>query len=271
MSLTSVAPASVPSDFQSHEPWAPSVGGEEKLAPDFGQAPWIRAAASGVDVLDQPGAGRGAVGLPELASMGAVGGTEVEPARHVRRGELAKVPLRPRTDVLDQCRRRSARGGRCDQKGRHENGNQPSPDRSHERSAHGRALQEFATALAIGGREVEPARYVGDRHRIRRRWAGIDVPDELCPRGGSVGGPELHALSLAPGAVEEPAGHAPELLRVRISGAGRDVLPPGSPLPFHRTSKAPCRGSDPLRRIEGSHSRSSARRDSRRPDPGRCP
>src|SRR5207237_812477 len=49
------------------------VGGEVQRAADIGQAGGAGAVAAGVDVLDHDGAGGGAVRLPQLLAVGAVG------------------------------------------------------------------------------------------------------------------------------------------------------------------------------------------------------
>ena len=45
------------------------VGAEEQRAVDIGEQSGIAGPASGVDVLDQDGAGGGAVGLPQLSAV----------------------------------------------------------------------------------------------------------------------------------------------------------------------------------------------------------
>ena len=58
----------MPSDFQSSWPLVPS-GREVERAADVDGVAQDRAAATGVNILDQDGAGRGAVGLPELVPL----------------------------------------------------------------------------------------------------------------------------------------------------------------------------------------------------------
>ena len=86
MSLTKTVPAAVPLLFQSSAPWTPSLAMEEQRAVHVRQVARIRAAAAGVDVLDQDGAGGGAIAFPEFKTVHPVVGREVS-----RRADGRKV------------------------------------------------------------------------------------------------------------------------------------------------------------------------------------
>ena len=70
MSLTRAVPAAVPSLFHSSCPCVPSSAAKNSVAVDVREARWGQSCpAAGVDVLDQDGAGGGAVALPQLRAV----------------------------------------------------------------------------------------------------------------------------------------------------------------------------------------------------------
>ena len=69
MSLTRTVPAAVPSLFHSSVPCVPSLAAKNSVPLTFVRLDGVRAGAAGVDVLDQDGAGGGAVALPQLVAV----------------------------------------------------------------------------------------------------------------------------------------------------------------------------------------------------------
>ena len=67
-------PAAVPSLFHSSRPWTPSSAVKNSVPLTFVRCCGEELLAAGVDVLDQDGAGGGAVALPQLGAVGAVVG-----------------------------------------------------------------------------------------------------------------------------------------------------------------------------------------------------
>ena len=73
----------------------PSLAVKNSVPLTFVEAAGVRAGAAGVDVLDQDGAGGGAVALPQLAAVRAVVGREEQRAVDVRQvaGERWSRPM----------------------------------------------------------------------------------------------------------------------------------------------------------------------------------
>ena len=84
MSLTRTVPAAVPSLFHSSLPWSPSSAVKNSVPFTFVRLSGYEPVRAGVDVLDQDGAGGGAVALPQLPAVGAVVGREEQRPVHVR-------------------------------------------------------------------------------------------------------------------------------------------------------------------------------------------
>ena len=103
MSLTRTVPAAVPSLFHSSMPCVPSLAAKNSVAVDVRSSCWEsqEPCAARVDVLDQDGAGGGAVALPQLRAVSAVVGREEQRAVHVRQVSWG-TSCRCRIDVLDQ-------------------------------------------------------------------------------------------------------------------------------------------------------------------------
>ena len=102
MSLTRTVPAAVPSLFHSSRPWVPSSAVKNRMPLDVGQVVRDGAVGAGVDVLDQVGAGGGAVALPQLDAVRAVVGGEVEHAVDVGQVDEGGA-VAAGVDVLDQA------------------------------------------------------------------------------------------------------------------------------------------------------------------------
>ena len=112
MSVTRTVPASVPSLCHSSWPCTPSFGREVQRPAHGRQVVGIGAeriavvAGARPDVLDQDGAGRGAVALPQLLAGGPVVGREEQRPAHGRQaggiGAAREAVGAARVDVLDQ-------------------------------------------------------------------------------------------------------------------------------------------------------------------------
>ena len=69
MSLTRTVPAAVPSLFHSSSPVVPSLAAKNSVPLTFVRWMGDELVAAGVDVLDEDGAGGGAVALPQLVAV----------------------------------------------------------------------------------------------------------------------------------------------------------------------------------------------------------
>src|SRR6266511_2078310 len=158
-----------------------AVGAEEEAAPDLGEGGGGAAAQAGVDVLDQPGPGGGAVRLPELAAVRTVVGGEEESAgdggeaggKAGTRGGMPRVLAR--VDVPAQLRPGGGAVG----------------------------LPELASVRVVdGGEEELPAGYgeIGGSSA-----ADVDLLEQFGAGDGAIRLPELAAVRAVVGGEEEGA------------------------------------------------------------------
>ena len=94
MSLTRTVPAAVPSLFHSSWPVVPSSAAKNSVPLTFVRlSRGTSRRAAGADVLDEDGAGGGAVALPQLAAVRAVVGREEQRPVDVRQVAGVELPV----------------------------------------------------------------------------------------------------------------------------------------------------------------------------------
>ena len=229
---------------------------------EVGGAVVVVGAGSGVDVLDQDGAGLGAVRGPQLAPVDAVvGGEEQLPAHGGEvAGAVLLVPGAGRLDVLDQdgAGSRAVGGPQLRAVGAVVGGEEQLPahggevvggiavvcgaarpdvldqDRAGSRAVGGPQLR--AVGAVVGGEEQLPAHGGEGAGTVASvPGARLDVLDQDGACLGAVGGPQLVPVDAVGRGEEQPSRHVGEVARVAPGGARTPA--PGRRGPHHGSGR----------------------------------